>query len=161
MRYRVHRILYWIMGDKQASRWRCSLNCNSVPQYGEVDNVRVIRAANPVCRRTTERSKILNPEYNIFRDQPTPRASPLRINTLLHGETCHYFRGSIKCSGYTITCFGYDGINHYLYCANSRSASWACRLPSLNLDFRPDRERRSIAVHKPSKVGAFAAPSLK
>jgi len=47
------------------------------------DNVRVIRAANPVCRRTTERGKILNPEYNIFRDQPIPRASPLRINTLL------------------------------------------------------------------------------
>ena len=47
------------------------------------DNVRVIRAANKVCRRTTERGKVLNPEYNIFRDQPIPRASPLRINTLL------------------------------------------------------------------------------
>ena len=34
----------------------------------------------------TERGKILNPEYNIFRDQPTPRASPLRINTLLSGR---------------------------------------------------------------------------
>ena len=31
----------------------------------------------------TERGKILNPEYNINRDQPTSRASPLRINTLL------------------------------------------------------------------------------
>ena len=33
----------------------------------------------------TERSKILNPEYNMDRDQPTSRASPLRINTLLFG----------------------------------------------------------------------------
>ena len=47
------------------------------------DNVRVIRAAKPVCRRTTERGKISNPEHNIKRDQPTSRASPLRINVLL------------------------------------------------------------------------------
>ena len=53
-----------------------------------MDNVRVIRAANPVCRRMTERCKVLNPEYNIFRDQPTPRASPLRINTLLCRPIC-------------------------------------------------------------------------
>ena len=46
-------------------------------------NVRVIRAAKPICRRTTERGKVLNPEYNIFRDQPIPGASPLRINALL------------------------------------------------------------------------------
>ena len=31
----------------------------------------------------TERGKILNPEYSICRDQPTRRASPLRINDLL------------------------------------------------------------------------------
>ena len=31
----------------------------------------------------TERGKMLNPEYNICRDQPTSRASPLRINDLL------------------------------------------------------------------------------
>ena len=31
----------------------------------------------------TERGKILNPEYSIFRDQPIAGASPLRINTLL------------------------------------------------------------------------------
>ena len=31
----------------------------------------------------TERCKILNPEYNICRDQPASRASPLRINDLL------------------------------------------------------------------------------
>ena len=31
----------------------------------------------------TERGKILNPEYSICRDQPTSRASPLRINVLL------------------------------------------------------------------------------
>ena len=49
----------------------------------EQHNVRVIRAVNRVCRRTTERGKLLNPEYSIFRDQPTPGASPLRINTLL------------------------------------------------------------------------------
>ena len=42
-------------------------------------NVVDIRAANPVCRRTIERGKILNPEYSIDRDQPTPGASPLRI----------------------------------------------------------------------------------
>ena len=51
----------------------------------EAHNVRVIRAANPVCRRTTERGKVLNLEYNIFRDQPIAGASPLRINTLLFG----------------------------------------------------------------------------
>ena len=33
----------------------------------------------------TERGKILNPEYSIFRDQPVPGASPLRINALLYG----------------------------------------------------------------------------
>ena len=31
----------------------------------------------------TERGKLLNPEYSIFRDQPIAGASPLRINTLL------------------------------------------------------------------------------
>ena len=46
-------------------------------------NVRVIRAANPVCRRMTERGEVFNPKSSIFRDQPIPRASPLRINTLL------------------------------------------------------------------------------
>ena len=30
-----------------------------------------------------ERSKVINPEYSIDRDQPTSRASPLRINDLL------------------------------------------------------------------------------
>ena len=34
----------------------------------------------------TERGKVLNPEYNIFRDQPIAGASPLRINTLLYGD---------------------------------------------------------------------------
>ena len=34
----------------------------------------------------TERGKVLNPEYSIFRDQPIPGASPLRINTLLYGD---------------------------------------------------------------------------
>ena len=50
----------------------------------EADDVRVIRAAIPVCLRTTERGKILNPEYNIFRDQPILGASPLRIDALLY-----------------------------------------------------------------------------
>ena len=49
-------------------------------------NVRVIRAAKPVCRRMTERGKVLNTEYSINRDQPTSGASPLRINTLLSGD---------------------------------------------------------------------------
>ena len=50
------------------------------------DNVRVIRAANPICRRMTKRCKVLNPKYNIFRDQPTPRASPIekRMSDDLH-----------------------------------------------------------------------------
>ena len=39
----------------------------------------------------TERGKILNPDYNINRDQPTSRASPLRINVLLSGETQLWF----------------------------------------------------------------------
>ena len=54
------------------------------------DNVRVIRAAKPVCRRMTERGKILNPEYNIFRDQPIAGASPLRINTLLSTDGLYF-----------------------------------------------------------------------
>ena len=33
----------------------------------------------------TERGKISNPVYNIFRDQPIPGVSPLLINTLLYG----------------------------------------------------------------------------
>ena len=53
-------------------------------------NVRVIRAANPVGRRMTERGKISNPEYSIFRDQPIARASPLRINTLLSGRFFYF-----------------------------------------------------------------------
>ena len=35
----------------------------------------------------TEPGKVLNPEYNINRDQPTSRASPLRINALLSRVT--------------------------------------------------------------------------
>ena len=54
------------------------------------DNVRVIRAANPVCRRMTERCKVLNHEHNVFRDQPTSRACPLRIKTLLFRVPCHH-----------------------------------------------------------------------
>ena len=50
------------------------------------DNVVDIRAANSVCRRTIERSKVLNPKYNIDRDQPIAGASPLRINTLSYSE---------------------------------------------------------------------------
>ena len=42
-------------------------------------NVRDIRAAEPVRRRSTERGEMLNPENNIDRDQPPPGASPLRI----------------------------------------------------------------------------------
>ena len=38
----------------------------------------------------TERGKVLNPEYNTFRDQPIAGASPLRINTLL-------FAGLVDC----------------------------------------------------------------
>ena len=53
------------------------------------NNCGVIRAARPFCRRMTERCKVKNPEYNIFRDQPIPGASPLRINTLLYGDLCH------------------------------------------------------------------------
>ena len=56
--------------------------------FSESDNVRVIRAAKPVCRRTMERGKVLNPEYSIFRDQPIAGASPLRINRLLPRLWC-------------------------------------------------------------------------
>ena len=71
-------------------KWKDMRNVNNAWGFGKVTtrfdrrhNVRVIRAAKPICRRKTERGKISNPEYSIFRDQPTPRASPLRINTLL------------------------------------------------------------------------------
>ena len=62
----------------------------------KLDNVRVIRAAIPVCRRMTERGKILNPDYSIFRDQPTPRASPLRVNTLLYGGFHRFSLASLQ-----------------------------------------------------------------
>ena len=39
-----------------------------------------------LANQKAERGKILNPEYNMFRDQPIPGASPLRINTLLSGR---------------------------------------------------------------------------
>ena len=38
----------------------------------------------------TERGKILNPEYSIFRDQPIAAASPLRINTLLSTDGLYF-----------------------------------------------------------------------
>ena len=47
---------------------------------------RPLKSAN----QKTERGKVLNPEYNIFRDQPTPGASPLRINTLLSGRISNH-----------------------------------------------------------------------
>ena len=40
----------------------------------------------------TERGKVLKPEYNIDRDQPTSRASPLRINVLLSRVLQHQLR---------------------------------------------------------------------
>ena len=43
----------------------------------------------------TERGEILNPQYNIDRDQPTSRASPLRINTLLF-RVFHYWSESSR-----------------------------------------------------------------
>ena len=61
----------------------CGLANDNAINSQSPDNVRVIRAANPVCQRTTERGKVINPEYSIFRDQPIAGASPLRINTLL------------------------------------------------------------------------------
>ena len=39
-----------------------------------------------------ERGKILIPEYSIDRDQPTSRASPLRINVLLYDVVRHSFK---------------------------------------------------------------------
>ena len=52
------------------------------------------RPLKPVGQKT-ERGKILNPKYNICRDQPTSRASPLRINALLCsvlGSTAKFYR---------------------------------------------------------------------
>ena len=65
------------------SRVRVVLDVQTAPSYESritsVLSERPLKSADP----KTERGKILNPEYSIFRDQPTPRASPLRINTLL------------------------------------------------------------------------------
>ena len=84
-----------VVSDKAAIRWWRS-NIGKflsifLMELRERDNVGVIRAAKPVCRRTTERGKVINPEYSIFRDQPTPGASPLRINTLLSTVLSIYF----------------------------------------------------------------------
>ena len=49
----------------------------------------------------TERGKILNPKYNICRDQPTSRASPLRINTLLFRVLCFCKVPSLRQFGIT------------------------------------------------------------
>ena len=53
---------------------------NFAVQFLKRDNVRVIRAAiKKYADQKTERGKILNPEYSIFRDQPIPGASPLIV----------------------------------------------------------------------------------
>ena len=44
----------------------------------------------------TERGKVLNPEYIIDRDQPTSRASPLRINVLLSAAFCEGEKRRLK-----------------------------------------------------------------
>ena len=44
----------------------------------------------------TERGKILNPEYNICRDQPTSWASPLRINALLSAGIITVFQPHLR-----------------------------------------------------------------
>ena len=49
----------------------------------------------------TERGKILNPQYSIDRDQPTSRASPPRINTLLYSLVGHWDAG-VSCRSMTI-----------------------------------------------------------
>jgi len=56
-----------------------------------LDRITSVLSERPLksANQKTERGKILNPEYNIFRDQPTPGASPLRINTLLSREVGH------------------------------------------------------------------------
>ena len=45
-----------------------------------------------------ERSKVINPEYNIARDQPTSRASPLGINALLSGDVSNRRISSMDCT---------------------------------------------------------------
>ena len=73
---------------------------------------------NQFADQKTERGKVLNPEYSIDRDQPTSRASPLRINTLLYGG-CHCFWARITS--------GLD-IRHWLVCGSWFSdSSRACR----------------------------------
>ena len=43
---------------------------------------------------------MLNPEYNIYRDQPTSRASPLRINALLSAaELLNILANTPDCRG--------------------------------------------------------------
>ena len=62
-----------------------SKEVNSILDIGVGSVITSVLSERPLksADQKTERGKILNPQYIIFRDQPTAEASPLRINTLL------------------------------------------------------------------------------
>ena len=64
------------------------LSCKATLNLSVITSVLSERRTQFADERRSE-VKFLNPQYSIFRDQPIPGASPLRINTLLYGE-CQY-----------------------------------------------------------------------
>ena len=69
---------------------------------------------NQFADQKTERGKVLNPEYSIDRDQPTSRASPLRINTLL--STIYWLQ--VSCNSFVTASF--DRIEQVLHSDSER-----------------------------------------
>ena len=78
--------------DKVSKRQDPKDDCNYLSKLLSV--ITSVLSERPVklADQKTERGKILNPDYNIFRDQPTAGASPLRVNTLL----CSVSRNSMR-----------------------------------------------------------------
>ena len=68
---------------------RIDLDVQTAPSYESRITSKLSERPLKSADQKPERGKLLNPEYSTDRDQPTSRASPLRINDLLSGEFHH------------------------------------------------------------------------
>ena len=97
----------------------------------------------------TERGKVINPEYSIFRDQPIAGASPLRINTLL---SCRLRNRSFSNRYFTIESIFRSGSNRLS--TNSDICSVQVSIDS--------EQREKVSRITPSTLrGSIAAEGLK
>ena len=87
----------------------------------------------------TERGKELNPEYNIYRDQPTSRASPLRINTLLYDGFFTQGKLNLQPTGWQATYlqFPQRKYDEVQFTARKNNDTTKQRLPTRE-DYEPD-----------------------